>query len=112
MLPPTLKRFRSRPMLMFVPDERDPVEHVERVHVATGRDRRTGQNRVERDPVDCRRAAGDQRTGEIGVLESLDVTNLTGVDGDLADIENVAPIRRPVGEALREALLLLLARAD
>ena len=68
----------------------DSVEHVERVHVAAGRDRCTGQNCVEGDPVDGRGAADDERPGEDGVLEALDVADLAGVDRDLADIEDVS----------------------
>ena len=89
--------------------ERDSVEHVERVHVAAGRDRGAGQDRVEGDPVDWRRAAGDQRTGQNGRPGNPRYQPIwPRVDGDLADIEDVAQIRRAVGETVGEALLLCL----
>ena len=89
--------------------EGDPVEHIERIQVAASRDRRTGQDRVESDPVDRRRATGDERSREDSVLESLDVADLTAIHGDLADVEDVTQIRLAVGEALGEALVLLFS---
>ena len=72
MLPPTLSKFRSRPMEMPVSGtaQVDPIEHVERVHVAAGRDRRTGHDRVECNAVDRRRSRRDQRAREHGILEA------------------------------------------
>ena len=54
----------------------DALKNVERIHRAAGENRRSGLDGIEGDPVDRRRAGGRERSGEIGGMESLDVTDL------------------------------------
>ena len=108
---PTLIRFRSRPMLMLSPlFSVDAVEHVERVQVAAGHDRGTRQQGVEGDPVHGLRARAwvhrSQRAGQVGRVIAVDRRDHAAVDDDLADVQEVRLLGRPVGEAVRVALAL------
>jgi hypothetical protein len=87
----------------------DPIEHVERLHVAAGRDGCTGQDGVECDPVDGRIPGDLQGAGQLGILEAFDRPDRAAVDRNLADVQQVVPAGFAIREALGEALHLGLS---
>ena len=62
-----------------------------------------GSNCCERDSVDGTRPVGDQRAGKLGGLESQDAADLAAVDGDLADVQDMAAVRLAVGVSCEQS---------